>query len=209
MNGQSFVVISIEGQDGVGKATQSELLRKHLIDRGLKTVRVEVPIKSLLTHKLIYFMLRRGIALRFPRLFHLIQLINKLWWQTYNLSLISLTHDVLILDRWDGSYWVYGLESGLSPREALMVYGPEMLLRPDHTFVLTGERVAQEKRDEYEKDSSLQDRVRSRFVEWANSDKNRRSLIDANRDIDVVHRDIISVLSKCRLITEGIDVEKS
>lgn len=190
---KNFLSVSIEGGDSTGKGTQTSLLKDALEKRGLKTKAVEVPVRSLITHRLIYFMLRNKLASKFPRFFHFVQLVNKLWWQTFTLPWIMAKYDAMVLDRWHGSYWVYGRETGLEPNDWLMKMYP-LHFRPNCTVVLNGSRHALEARDEYEKNHSLQDRVRARYIEWADENYETASVIHANQDTLAVHGDIISVL---------------
>lgn len=195
---RKFFSVSIEGGDSTGKATQSELLVNVLNTLGYRAKRVEVPIKSALTHRLIYFMLRHDLATKYPRFFHGVQFLNKYWWQVFTLPKLMCEYDVIILDRWHGSYWVYGLETGLSPDSKLMrLY--HVLYSPDVTIVLCGNRVAKEKRDEYEKNDELQDRVNARYADWA--DMNPAACkIDAGQRVEVVHSEILAILSRLGFI---------
>lgn len=191
---QNFFSISFEGGDSTGKATQSALLSDHFRKQGLRVKHVEVPVNSAISHTIIYFMLKVGLAKKFPRLFHFVQFVNKFWWQTFSLPFIMLRNDCLILDRWHASYWVYGKETGLDMNGRLMrLYNA--LYKPDFTVVLCGSRRALERRDEYEKDDSLQERVRKSYQEWLKiSGKNSFSVI-AEGDIMNVHVDVLGVLS--------------
>ena len=190
---KNFLSVSIEGGDSTGKGTQTALLKDALENAGLKTKAVEVPVKSLITWHLIYFMLRNKLASKFPRFFHFVQFVNKQWWQTFTLPWIMMKYDAIVFDRWHGSYWVYGRETGLRADDKLMkLYW--LHFRPTCTVVLKGARHALEERDEYEKDHSLQSRVNTRYVEWAAENHETVSIVHANQTTPAVHRDIINVL---------------
>lgn len=199
---RNFFCVSIEGGDSTGKATQAALLKRSLESLGLRTLQVEVPVRSLVTHRLIYLMLRRDWAMRWPRAFHFLQFINKVWWQLFTLPFVIRNYDALVLDRWNGTYWVYGLETGLSPNGWLMrLY--HFLYKPDVAVVLAGTRHAHERRDQYERSDNLQERVRESYVAWARANPGMCAVVNSNQEILSVHEDVLGVLSE-RHIVAGV-----
>lgn len=198
-NKRNFFAVSIEGGDSLGKATQVSILKDALQKLGCRTRAVEVPVKSLITYHVIYFMLRSGLALKFPRLFHFVQFMNKFFWQVIVLPFLVRKYDALILDRWSVSYWVYGLETGLS-REGWLMRLYNVFYKPDAVIVLAGSRHGNERRDQYEKDDSLQERVRVGYALWAVQHPEVCKVINANQDVLDVHTDVISVLYEKNLV---------
>ena len=61
-------IIVIEGPDRTGKQTQTKLLKKKLTKHGFCPIVIEVPIRSAVTYPLIYWMLRNGLAKKFPKI---------------------------------------------------------------------------------------------------------------------------------------------
>lgn len=158
-------IIVIEGPDRVGKATQSRLL----CDYARKTLNkraevVEVPIKSPVTYRLIYWMLGNGLAKKFPKLFQWIQFANRKIFQVTRLASLMRKNDYIIFDRWSLSTVVYGEAEGV-PREWSEKLA-ERLVIPDHTILLLGNPQLNETEDVYESDLCLQEKVRSLYEDW-------------------------------------------
>lgn len=196
-----FFTVSVEGGDSTGKNTQTKLLKSSLEEMGFKVKSFEVPVRSFFTHRVIYFMLKFGLAMRFPRAFHFLQFWNKFWWQTFSLPCIIRNYDVVILDRWHGSYWVYGLETGLSVDSWLMrLY--YVLYKPNVTVTLIGSRHQLERRDQYEKSDNLQERVRVGYLKWSNDNYDVCKVVNANQDVLDVHADVLRVLFEKHIITQ-------
>lgn len=155
-------IISIEGPDKVGKETQSKLLAEDLESQGFSVKIVDVPVNSLITHTLIYWMLSNGLALKFPTLFQVIQFFNKLWFQLTKLAYYRFKYSYVILDRWSHSAYVYGKVTFVSMFLVNVMFN--MLRKPDVTISIKGDSFLREKKDDvYESDSSLQSRVRHEY----------------------------------------------
>lgn len=186
-------LIAFEGADRVGKATQSKMMVETLKGLGFRAVRVEIPEKNFL-HKHIYVMLKNGFARKHPYIFQMVQALNKLTFQLFSLPRLERDNDYVILDRWFPSAWVYGLADGLNKFyvEALLKLGR----RADYTVILQGRPQVDEMRDDYEKDSDLQSRVRKLYEDYHELNLQDTVLVQANRTRKEVHEQIVASLSQ-------------
>ena len=185
-------IIVIEGPDRTGKQTQTRLLKKKLTKRGFYPIVIEVPIRSAVTYPLIYWMLRNGLAKKFPKIFQWFQYMNRKIFQMFTLPRLEEEHDVIIMDRWSLSTIVYGAAEGV-PLEYTMKLANK-LRKPDHTFIFYGEAYAHEAEDSYEADSELQQNVRIEYAKWAASHPKSTTLIDCRQDKKVISKKIRNVL---------------
>lgn len=159
--------ICIEGPDNVGKSTQVELLAEKLkmlrqsTGPTIPSVLVqEVPTEGL-TRRILYWMLRNGLARRLPTTFQMLQFVNRLLWQVFKLPTLKERYDYIILGRWSLSSTVYGLAEGVNPY--LLRFMSWALLKPHKTFIISGERYVRESLDSYESDTELQNMVRDLY----------------------------------------------
>jgi hypothetical protein len=74
-------LIAVEGADRVGKCTQSTSIVKMFNDMHRRARRIEIPFNDRLTYKVIYWMLRNGLAKKTPNLFQFVQFLNKFLFQ--------------------------------------------------------------------------------------------------------------------------------
>lgn len=191
-------IIVIEGPDRVGKATQSKLLCEYLWQCGKKAKVVEVPIHDKLTYDTIYWMLEKGHAKRFPRIFQFTQFLNRWLFQTKILSDLDHEYDFLIFDRWSLSTTVYGKASGVD--DQFVNYFYKKLRKPDFTLVLLGDPHKHEAEDVYEKDSKLQEDVRKLYADWVNRHPKEAHVVASDRPKESVFTEIIVVLKTTRNI---------
>lgn len=183
--------IAIEGPDRVGKQTQARLLYNNLKNLGWKVKTVEVPVKTKITHPLIYWMLRNGSAKRMPKLFQFFQFLNKFFWQLFVCPFLSFKYDYVILDRWAASSIVYGQASGIK-NKTFLYFLYNRLFKPDVTLVLNGKSFEHNTvKDSYEKDDEFQDLVRhyyKRFIADSNElngvEETRSRVIEINSEKD-------------------------
>lgn len=188
-------IIVVEGADKVGKATQTNILRDALP----KSVLVEVPTKGL-THKVIYWMLKNGLAKRLPNAFQFVQFLNKLVFQTFSLPKLLRTYDYVILDRWALSGLVYGEATGVNDWFNNVLY--MVLRKPDITIIMTGTSFKRGKADDvYEKDSDLQTAVKARYWSIGTSDgwPGHELLYNGGTREEVFHR-VLGVLVHAGII---------
>lgn len=185
-------LVVVEGPDKVGKETQSKRLARYLEMCGRRVRRIEVPVHDGITYRLIYWMLRNGLAVRWPNAFQFVQFLNKWLFQVVALPWLRWKHDYVIFDRWAASAVVYGDATGVSPGFNRWLY--RRLKRPDLTVVLMGPSFDADREDDaYEKSRSLQRLVRVGYRTWVEEDE-RSELLDANLPRETVLRNILNVL---------------
>lgn len=193
--------IAIEGADRCGKATQAALLRDHLQDIGFKVASVEVPVDDRFTHKVIYWMLRNGLAKKFPLVFQMLQVLNRRIFQEFTLRFHEDECDFVVADRWSPSTYAYGRAAGLSKEtlDALCFVSR----RPDHTFVLLGDSHLHKAEDSFESDHDLQSRVRDAYAEWASMHAGECCVIDCRQDRGLIAAEIVMVLRSLGMVPDA------
>lgn len=191
-------IIAIEGPDRVGKFTQTKLLQKYITRIGLSAVVVEVPIRSAITYRVIYWMLQNGLAKKFPKIFQWFQFINRKIFQMYTLPVLEEHYDFIIMDRWSLSTIVYGIAEGVP--KAYTIGLAKKLREPDFTIILFGEAHEHVAEDSYEADVSLQARVRLEYAKWALENPKTTKLIDCNQDHKIVAKKIKNILQEKRIL---------
>lgn len=192
-------IIVIEGADRCGKATQAKLLREYLVSFGITSMIVEVPIRSAVTYRVIYWMLQNGFAKKYPKLFQVFQFLNRKIFQTFTLPSLEQEYDVIIFDRWSLSTIVYGGAAGVS--ENFTIDLSKRLRQPDHTFVLLGESFPHEAEDVYEADLDLQKEVRIRYTAWAVDNPKEITAISCRQEKKKIAKQIREVLKSKKIIT--------
>lgn len=186
-------LIAICGPDKVGKETQSKMLTAYLRSNGFKVAHFEIPYNDYFTHKIIYWMLRNGLAKTYPGLFQLIQFMNKRIFERFVLSKVEHENDYVILDRWSLSALIYGLATGVNKQSCRDQF--QKLKTPDATIVLMGKAMSDKKDDSYEADNYIQRRVRELYTDWAEDNKALGcALIHASGNRGEVHYAIIDSL---------------
>lgn len=185
-------IIAIEGPDKVGKQTQTNMLTDALRRDKHKVKLVEVPVKSLLTYRLIYWMLRNGYAKTFPNLFQTVQFFNK-WFFQFRLLFMRWTNDFIVFDRWSLSAVVYGDAGGANRRYNRFLY--KFLREPDATIILVGAARSGEVTDAYEKDNQLQSDVRWGYASWFMEHPKGFALVDNIGTREEVHQRIMKALN--------------
>jgi thymidylate kinase len=189
-DGHRTFLVAIEGADRVGKATQSILLADALRRRRFSVMAVEVPYADKVTHPEIYRMLKDGSVKRFPSVFQTLQVVNRRIFQTYFLPPLAKHSDVLVFDRWTLSTVVYGSVGGVSSDETEEIL--RGILKPDVTVVLDAPAWPATNLDVLETDQSFQRAVRNGYVGACRTSDH--ILINAARDREDVHRDVLSVV---------------
>ena len=191
-------IIVIEGADRCGKATQAKLLRENLISHGVTSAIVEVPIRSAITYRVVYWMLQNGLAKKFPKLFQVLQFLNRKIFQILELPHLESQYDVIIFDRWSLSTIVYGGASGVS--EEFTTKLSSHLRQPNHTFILLGKSFPHEVEDVYEADSDLQNDVRIRYGLWASYNSTVCTVLDCQQSKKKLSKQICDVLRSKKII---------
>jgi len=185
-------IIVIEGPDRVGKQTQTRLLQEYITRIGLGAVVVEVPIRSAITYRIIYWMLQNGLAKKFPKVFQCFQFLNRKIFQIFSLPGLERMYDVIIFDRWSLSTIVYGSAEGVPEEFTTML--AKWLKTPDHIIVLHGESYLKEAEDSYEADRDLQDRVKLGYSVWALNNQNVCTIVNCRQEKSHISRRIQDVL---------------
>jgi dTMP kinase len=191
-------IIVIEGPDRVGKRTQTNLLKQTLMSHGMLSIVVEVPIKSAITYRVIYWMLQNGLAKKFPKIFQWFQYLNRKIFQTWTLPRLEEQYDVIIMDRWSLSTIVYGSAEGVPSNFTMKL--ANKLRKPDFTIILYGESFAHEVEDVYEADQDLQKKVRLEYVKWAIYNTDVCTLVDCRMSKKIVARRIKEALQRKRIL---------
>jgi len=191
-------MIVVEGPDRVGKQTQTKLLQEYITRTGLGAIVVEVPIRSAVTYRIIYWMLKNGLAKKFPKVFQCFQFLNRKIFQIFALPGLERMYDVIIMDRWSLSTVVYGAAEGIS--EEFTTRLAKWLRAPDYTFVLLGQAYPHEAEDTYEADFYLQDRVRVGYSQWAAEHQDISTLINCRDERCEISKNIRSILEIKRII---------
>jgi thymidylate kinase len=193
-------LVVFEGPDKVGKETQSKLLAQNLKKQGINCIRVE-PSKEAHPRlkKLIYSMLETGAAKRHPNTFQFVQFLNKVYFQTFKLPKLMKVYDVVILDRWALSGWIYGDAEGIN--RSLNKWMFNRVKRADITLVLSGTSYKRSTTtdDSYEKDNDLQAKVRIAYrdvgLNWPG-----HALVDNHDSIDDVQDSIQALLENLSIV---------
>jgi thymidylate kinase len=157
------MIIALEGGDCSGKKTQSLLLKERLTCLG-KVVVIECPIKSKITHPLIYWMLKKH-AVTFPNLFQVLLFWNRFWFQITKLWWLRIKDDYIIFDRWALSGLVYGTVANVSSKLLNMFYW--LNTQPTKTFILNGKSYWRKELDIYESNKKFQEEVNTLYRKCA------------------------------------------
>lgn len=185
-------IVVVEGPDRVGKQTQTRLLKDHVEKLGLRAEIIEVPIKSAVTYKVIYWMLHNGLAKKLPKTFQWFQYLNRKIFQIFTLPHLEQQNDVLILDRWSLSTIIYGGAEGVP--ESFAIGLSKKLRDPDHTVILSGDAFPHEAEDAYEADSDLQKKVRIGYARWAAANPETTTLIGCHQERGEILKKIKTIL---------------
>ena len=198
------VLITVEGVEGSGKSTQCARLEQHLSGRGLQVVRTSEPDGT-------------PLGLRVRALFEADGPTPTPLTQTFLFMAARQEHvtrviapalargAVVISDRYaDATVAYQGYGQGMDVqtiREMNMLATGGVL--PDLTLVLdldpaTGmRRIHGRALDAFEKmDTAFHRRVREGYLEIARADKNRVVVLDADRDADALHADVVRAVDE-------------
>jgi dTMP kinase len=198
------VLITVEGVEGSGKSTQCARLEQHLSGRGLQVVRTSEPDGTPLGLRVRALFeadgptptpLTQAFLFMAARQEHVTRVIAP-----------ALARGaVVISDRYADATLAYqGYGQGMDVqtiRELNMLATGGVL--PDLTLVLDLDPVAGMRRirgralDTFEKmDAAFHRRVRDGYLEIARADKNRVVVLDADRDPDALHADVVRAVDE-------------
>lgn len=193
--------MSIEGLDKSGKHSQSLLLTKHLEELGYNAVQSEFHRYDSPTGELIMKWLINEWSVD-QKTIELIMTADKQAQQSWFEELENQGVDFLILDRYTSSQIAYSTGSGIDPSwiNELQKY----LRKPDIELfidIAVEESMARKGKhndgvnDRYESDFDLLSRVRDNYANMEDL-----IVINGERGVDEVHRDILSTLKLLNVI---------
>jgi dTMP kinase len=198
-------LVTVEGVEGSGKSTQCARLAQHLTSRGIEVVltsepdgtplglRVralfegEGPTPTPLTQAFLFMAARRE---------HVSRVIEP-----------ALARGaVVISDRYTDATVAYqghgqGLDAQTIGELNMLATGgvlPDLTLVLDLDPVAGMQRIRHRSLDAFEKmDLSFHRRVREGYLEIARNDKSRVTVLDASRDADRLHADVVRAVDEC------------
>ena len=192
------MIIVIEGIDQSGKHTQSMLLSASLAKLGIKSKIFSFPDYTTPTGKLIQRYLKPTnkdrAASWLPEVMHCLQAANK-WELVDDIKNAMDTYDVVIMNRYTASNYVYGKINGTSAR---LINNIEYdLPKANHTILLdlpVGASFSRnpKKRDRFEQDREFLDAVRTEYEKLAKKEK--WQIIRADDSKSHVHEHIMDYL---------------
>lgn len=197
------MIISIEGADQAGKATQAGLLAAALGRRGLPTAEFEFPDYGTPVGGQIRTSLRRAGAGAGsgqpppPQLLHLLLAANR-WEALPRIRAALDAGSVVVMNRYYHSNLVYGLARGMGRRwlQALDAGLPEsdvvvvLDVDPSESF-----RRKSAGRDGFERDAALLGAVRSLYRAEARRDRRRWKVVDALGSRRAVHARVAAAVA--------------
>lgn len=189
-------LINFEGIDLAGKGTQVVLLEKDLTQLGLTVASLHFPVLDTPVGRLIEDFLAGRSCLP-PEAVQMLYSANRYELREKIVSL-SLARDVVILDRYSPSGWVYGMTQGL---ERLWLEGLDARLPKAHLSILLDlppEQAAARKRatgkDVLERDRVFQAKVRENYCQLAG--EAGWLVVEASGEIAEVRQRLLAVVQK-------------
>ena len=198
------VLITVEGVEGSGKSTQCARLEQHLSGRGLQVVRTSEPDGTPLGLRVRALFEADG-STPTPLTQAFLFMAARQEHVTRVIAPALARGAVVISDRYaDATVAYQGYGQGMDVqtiRELNMLATGGVL--PDLTLVLDLDPVAGMRRirgralDTFEKmDAAFHRRVREGYLEIARADKNRVVVLDADRDPDALHADVVRAVDE-------------
>jgi len=198
------VLITVEGVEGSGKSTQCARLEQHLSGRGLQVVRTSEPDGTPLGLRVRALFEADG-PMPTPLTQAFLFMAARQEHVTRVIAPALARGAVVISDRYaDATVAYQGYGQGMDVqtiRELNMLATGGVL--PDLTLVLDLDPVAGMRRirgralDTFEKmDTAFHRRVREGYLEIARADKNRVVVLDADRDPDALHADVVRAVDE-------------
>ncbi|MDG6983006.1 MAG: dTMP kinase [Nitrososphaerota archaeon] len=176
--------IAIEGVDAVGKRTQTSLLRDWLRENAKSTYALSFPAYETAIGKEIRRFLDGRVEYP-PQVRAMLYAANR-WEKKPELDEAIANTDVLIVDRYSGSNFAYGVSGGL--KLDWLTSLEDGLPMPDLTMLLDAPLAKLVPRrgtkDSYERNTNLQERAREAYLELAA--KFGWTVVDANRGVQEI-----------------------
>jgi dTMP kinase len=198
--------ISLEGIDGVGKSTQSDLLEEFLRNAGREVVRTLEPGGTELGQEIRHLLLHRKGDVA-PRAEALLYAADRAHHVATKIRPALERGEVVITDRYlDSSVAYQGAGRALKAEDvrAISMFAVEGLL-PDLTILLDLEASAATERrnktgeapDRLEREKiEFFEAVRQAFLDMAAAEPNRWLVIDARQSVETMHEQIRARVSK-------------
>lgn len=205
--------ITFEGVEGSGKTTQMEMLKEHLEWKGFQVVSTREPGGTELGEKIRSMLLNiegRAIAPWSELLLYAVcraQMVNEI------IKPALLDKKIVLCDRFADSTMVYqGYARGLDLEAVtnLNKWVTEGIL-PTVTFIIDcppeiglkraldriDTRTGSNKEDRFEReDIEFHKKVRDGYLKLAKAEPNRIKIINGDRDIPVIHKEICGIVEK-------------
>jgi dTMP kinase len=187
------VFIAIEGIDAVGKKTQTSILNSWLRSKGLSTRTLSFPVyETTIGNEIKKFL--AGTVNYPPEVRAMLYAANR-WETKAQLDAILSGTDAIIVNRYTGSNLAYGVSSGLGLDWLLNLEAG--LPEPDIVLVLDAPpaNIAPRRggKDSYERNSALQAKARSAYLELAG--RFGWTVVNADRGISETSEAIKSAVS--------------
>lgn len=185
------VLVSIDGQDQVGKTTQINLLQERLENRHGYAVMIKRSPFNFPFNKIIRWMLSSGKARSWPNLFQALYILDRFLYQLLFLTYDMKHNDYIIFDRWKASGFAYGASENVW--RWLLKVGERIIIEPNVTIVLTGKKKGRtEPGDTYDVDNRLQKQVALNYIIYSIINPNV-VFIDAD-DLHAASKDILEAV---------------
>jgi dTMP kinase len=195
MSRRRGVFIAIEGIDAVGKKTQTFILKSWLDTRGMSTHTFSFPAYDTVVGREIRKFLA-GTA-SYPQQARAMLYAANRWEKAAELERLLSNSDALIVNRYTGSNYAYGMSNGLDLE--WLVNLERGLPQPDLTLVLDAPpaKIAPrrgERKDTYERNQELQEKVRGAYLTLAK--KFGWVVVSAEGGVDETGRAVKGAVSK-------------
>ena len=197
--------ITIEGCDGSGKTTQSQLLEKYLRVKQVPCLFTREPGGTEISEQIRKIILNKENENMNWRTEALLYAASRA--QLVGEKIVPALHKGLhvVCDRYIDSTLAYqGYGRGLSLEELKRInYFAAGGLKPDVTFLLdidpeeTFQRKARQEKDRLEKEKiEFHQKVRNGYLELARLEPERFKIIKATQSIEEIHREIVAFLEE-------------
>jgi thymidylate kinase len=188
-------VIAFEGADMRGKTTQALRLTEVLQQAGYKTIYLKFPLSShKVLHKIIYKCIEKNLLFKVPTAFQALNFVDKLLFQSFELKAYEKEYDIIVIDRWKLSSYVYGACSG-AVKLVLKMFD-DLIVDPTITLVMYGEPFmasSHRRADVIDKNIELQHRLETKYHTLANMYKS--AFIKNDGTVNEVNADIMRTLA--------------
>jgi thymidylate kinase len=192
--GHRCFLVALEGADRLGKSTQAKLLEEALEKAKVKAVIEKCPYEDGVTYDRIYEMLYTGEAVKFPVVFQTLQGANRRYFLT-QLETLAWHFDVVVMDRWITSTWIYGTVAGVPLETTACIL--DGILDPDLVFVFDGDPFPPtSKTDSYEANASFQQQVQERYLHWIETHPDIAVRVKANRKVKTITDELVAIIKE-------------